>query len=882
MTRTLVRSLFALLLLGCATTALANIDALLLYADAQASPGGELSYLIYVDGYAYPRAPGTITIHLPAGVTFKRTTPVAGADCTSWTTPSGSGGDVVCSTYLGFISTDIVVTVNNSVTPGTTLTATAKFDFGTLGGEIQSSSTSVVAPATITLGASTASTPKAGAAYPLKVKITNTSNSTAYVPWVTIKRSSRTGRFAPPTNANWSCGVYSDPSVMSCELPSGIAPGTSTEETIQPYAPPDGSSDSIEVTTELLNTTAPRLIVSNFNTSLDNTAVLTAISYEPYPAVRTGYAYNIGMYLNTDGPSLSNVTFSYDTPANTVVLGVTMAGGATCTAPPAGSGGHVACSVASVPGATHIGESAGLGGTAVYLSLRSDGTSPITHKGTFTAANATAPATATLTLTPAVNVITVTPRLDVTGSLGEMGTLQLTLSNVSPLDAENVTVDFNFPPGIAFQGPTSSTAVCTGLHCTLGTIRSLSSSRESFKIQLPDTAGTYPISAVVNGTAVIPATATTNLTLYVPELTISLSASPSRLMVGEDASLTVAVKNTGTDATSWPLQITVVPPAGMQIHNIIGGSGCSLTSQLTCVDSARLFPGHSWTIGFAGRAGQTPGVATITASATSGKVASNVASATITVTQPVAVLTSSLTADRKAVPSGERLVYTLKVANSGPDAASTVLADLQSIGDAGITTVDSNGFLNCSVQRPFVHCSVPLLLAGASASVNVTVTAPASEGTLSATSTVTSQNTTALTSALTTSVVALGPADVVVQPAVSGQNTIPGGTIVTRFTIANVGASAASGVLFDASLSSGLTLKSVTSTRGSCVATHCELGGLGVGVAAEVSVTAVAARAGGEFVRGSASTTSAQSSTTNDSAQTAITVAATRSRAARH
>jgi hypothetical protein len=74
--------------------------------------------------------PATITLHLPAGVTYSKRQGYG--DCV-WTIPAGSGGDVVCkTTFSPYQETEywIYGTVASSVPVGSNLAATMTFDFG--------------------------------------------------------------------------------------------------------------------------------------------------------------------------------------------------------------------------------------------------------------------------------------------------------------------------------------------------------------------------------------------------------------------------------------------------------------------------------------------------------------------------------------------------------------------------------------------------------------------------------------------------------------------------------------------------------------------------------------------------------------------------------
>lgn len=851
------------------------------WADPYASPGAKMLYEVYVSPMYYPPNgfPLTVTLHLPQGVTFNsRSTWVYSSAC-QWTTPPvGSGGDVVCKASLTWdIDFYVYADVGANVAPNTPLKATVTFDVGTYGSVTDTQTTTVVAPTDLVATTTTDPAAKAGNPYALTVRVTNAGGAIARTPDIILTRPpGSTLPLTKPADPGWDCFLSSTKVKLTCAA-SDLSPGGSIQLTFQVPSDGSASSDTVHIASLMWNADSNSANnVFDVVTPLDTTvAPVAAVTTNPHTA-RVGFDYQVNFTVTGDGPAARNYTVTYDTPPNTVFRTLAT-GGMNCTTPPVDSGGKITCTASLLTGRTWD----------FGVILRTSTEQVVTHAFTATASNFAKPVTASLVQTVSVNAIDFGVKLWAYGSdrAGASTTLNLTLTDDSPWPVENISIAFSLPPGAALK----SLAVgypgypCTASPCVVPSLQPHSGFTFPFSVQLPTTPGNATFSVTISAPGAITSTASTTVNVVSPVvlLTTALTPSQSRVFPGGDTQFALLVTNTGSDPTTLPVTVTGTLPSNLQIHDVSTTSGtCSAPPQLNC-QVPLLGVNQSATIRFGARA-QSTGNVSITATATSGTVTSNTVSAAVNVTNPVNLLTAAITSDRPSVPAGERVTYTLKVTNSGPDDAHNVVADLQTSGDAGIATVAANGFVNCVVQRPVVHCTMPLLATAASASVNITVNAPPSGGTLQASSAVSSDFNTAQPASLTIPVVTLGPADIVTAVAKDWQSGGVGDLFVNRFTIANTGSSPASGVVFDAVLSSGLTLKSITPARGTCIATHCDLGALTSGTAIEVSIVTVATRAGGEFVRGSASTTSVESSTTNDSAQTTITIAATRSRAARH
>jgi uncharacterized repeat protein (TIGR01451 family) len=730
---------------------------------ATVGPGATLRYDVY--GYTLDQlaAPGTVTLHLPASVTYARTDGVAPCQ---WTRPSGSGGDVVCATTLTpntSLSYSIYATVPPSAAPGDVLNATVTYDFGEK--LTEPLTTRIVASTDLRVTAVASSTPKAGVEYPLTIRLTNTGNATAYAPTIDVKPTS----LAVDTSMYWPSSsrcIRLNPRSLECTAPD-IAPGASVEIGIQPLPNSASSSDSVHIDATITNaepaTTANDSI--DFVTALDTTPVPSLTLTVP-PSAQTGVDYAVKASLQTDGPAARNLTLTYDTPPQTVFRSVS-ADGVTCTTPAVDAPGRITC---STPLLTCLSRPAVLPAASVAITVRSDAAGPLTHTVTVNASN---------------------------------------------------------------------------------------------------------IAAAV--------TAAKTVTLAAPDVRISaaIAATPQRVLTGGNVELTLSATNAGRDG-SGPLTISAAVPSNLQVYDVQGNlSPCAAAPQIQCSLSS-LAGGSTATLRILAHASNTPGSATVTGSVTSGTQSLAQAATTVQIAAPIAPLTVTLTADRTVVTTDNRIAYTLNVTNGGPDEAVAVTADIQTSGDTGVISVVSGGFVLSSPQRSLIHATAASLDPGKTITMKITLASPSTAGKMSVNATVVSATGAPQTATISTPVIAPGLADVTVQTPDATRAVELRQPFTLQFTVTNAGSSDAAAVSFDATLSSGLVLTSMTTTRGTCAATHCTLGTLTSGASAEITIAAAPMQAGNAFIRGAASTAAQQSSPDNDAQQVPITVVAPRTRAVHH
>jgi uncharacterized repeat protein (TIGR01451 family) len=238
-----------------------------------------------------------------------------------------------------------------------------------------------------------------------------------------------------------------------------------------------------------------------------------------------------------------------------------------------------------------------------------------------------------------------------------------------------------------------------------------------------------------------------------------------------------------------------------------------------------------------------------TASVTSGVADPNTgnnSSTTTTSVNPSANLSITKTDSPDPVSVGQNLTYTITVTNGGPSSATGVTVTDTLPG--GVTFVSSTPSQGSCSGTGTVICNLGTLGNGASATVTIVVT-PTAAGTLSNTASVTSSvadpNTGNNSSTTTTSV--SGSADLSITKTDSPDPVQVGDHLTYTIMVTNGGPSSATGVIVTDTLPGGVAFVSATPSQGSCSGTStvtCNLGTLGNGASATVTIVVMPDTAG--------------------------------------
>jgi uncharacterized repeat protein (TIGR01451 family) len=329
---------------------------------------------------------------------------------------------------------------------------------------------------------------------------------------------------------------------------------------------------------------------------------------------------------------------------------------------------------------------------------------------------------------------------------GGTSTLTLTLSNPAANTVALVGVAFTdaFPAGLTVASPNGLANTCGGTATAAAGSGSVSLSGgtiavgASCAITLTVTAAapgsfvntTGTVSSTNGGTGNT-ATATLNVNAA-PQLTVVKTASPNPFTVGQAASYTITVTNTGGSPTSADITLTDTLPTGISLTGASGtGWTCSGTTALSCTYSgAALAPSASTvlTLNVSVAAGTANGNNSATASGGGDPACPAASNCTGVVTVPVATLAADLRILKTGpatATAGGTVNYTISVTNTGPDTATNAV--VVDPAPAGLTYVSAGA--PCSAGFP---CNLGTLTSGQTVLIpNVVFTvAPSFSGTI--------------------------------------------------------------------------------------------------------------------------------------------------------
>ncbi len=323
------------------------------------------------------------------------------------------------------------------------------------------------------------------------------------------------------------------------------------------------------------------------------------------------------------------------------------------------------------------------------------------------------------------------------------------------------------------------------------------------------------------------------------DITLTKTASPSSVTVGNNITYTLTALNHGPD-TATNVMVSDTLPSNVTLVSVTPSQGhCTGTTAISC-NLGSINSGATGTITIVATAASGTSI-TNSATVTSDVPDKNPGDNTSTVTTPVTSLNADLgvtkTASPSAVNTGGNITYTLTVVNRGPDAATnTSVTDTLPANVTLVSITPSTG------QCTGTSCSLGTLNSGASATITIVVTANSGTSvtnSASVTSSVPDKNT-ADNSASVTTPVNPGSADLGITKTSTPSTALTVGQNVTyTMQITNAGPSLAPNTIMTDTLPAEVTFVSVSTSRGSCSGSTtvvCNLGSLSSGGSATVTI----------------------------------------------
>jgi uncharacterized repeat protein (TIGR01451 family) len=328
---------------------------------------------------------------------------------------------------------------------------------------------------------------------------------------------------------------------------------------------------------------------------------------------------------------------------------------------------------------------------------------------------------------------------------GEDLSFDLRVTNDGPDAAQNVVVSDPLPADLTYVSATSGCGEAGGVvTCTLGSLGAGQSHTFTVTGKVASSLRhCLSNSASVSSATVDPDHANDGSTSCAPiegRNDLRITKTPSRKVLpvgGGQVMYTLVVDNTGpSDATG--VKVTDPMAAGLTLIAADPSQGsCSTAGGKLSCDLGDLVAGGSAQVLVTAQTWGTPGAiantATVSGDQRETDPDNNTASATVTVPPPSPVaslaptfdLAVTKTANDRTVTVGQRVTYTVVVANKGPAAApSADLTDTLSWPASLLSVKPSQG--SCARSIP-MHCSVGTIPAGGKVTITV-VTAPKEAG----------------------------------------------------------------------------------------------------------------------------------------------------------
>ena len=363
-----------------------------------------------------------------------------------------------------------------------------------------------------------------------------------------------------------------------------------------------------------------------------------------------------------------------------------------------------------------------------------------------------------------------------------------------------------------------------------------------------------PVAALItdiNGDIVI-AQSRAAVTCASADIAITKTDSVDPVVAGNPLGYTLTVTNTGPD-TATDVVVEDALPAGVIFGSATPSQGtCSEAGGVVSCDLGDLASGASATVLIdvtPTTAGSLSNSASVSSDAADPDQGNNTATELTTVS-PVpgaADLAVALSESADPVTAGDPLTITVDVDNAGPDpAVNTVLVYTPPANVSLGTVVPSQG--SCAVNATQVVCDLGGLASGASAAVDILMSAPV-PGVLNHLATVSSNVTdpdptdNAATEQTTVVANAGLSADLGLVKTDSADPALVGQPLTYTLAVTNNGPDAAGAVVVSDTLPASVTFVSAIATQGACVhaagLVTCNLGALGNGAGASVAVVVV-------------------------------------------
>ncbi|MCC6544773.1 MAG: DUF11 domain-containing protein, partial [Nitrospirae bacterium] len=628
--------------------------------------------------------------------------------------------------------------------------------------------------------------------------------------------------------------------------------------------------------------------IKNVNSSQQANLSITK-SDSPDP-VTVGGTLTYNITVTNSGPNAaSNVTMTDTIPGSTTFVSATSSQGS-CS-----GSSTVNCSLGTINnGASATVTIVVIPTTAGTISNKASVTSSTTDPNS---SNNTTPWVYTTVNSPPSNVsdlsINKTDSPDPV-TAGGILTYTITVTNIGPNTATNVTVTDNLPGGVTNINASGSgwacimsgyLVTCTRPALAVGTapVITITVTAPTAGCSLNNTASvtadqTDPVSS--NNTKTISTTVTPGA-----NLSITKTAFPDPVTAGGILTYTITVSNAGPSSATNVIVSDTLPAGTAYIGASGTGWSCTHSAGVVSCNRASLgvttAPAISIQVTAPANGGNISNSATVTSDVNDPVSGNNNAGPVTTTVTASADLSITKTDSPDPVASGGTLTYTLAVTNNGPSTASNVsVSDTLPSGPSAVAYVSATGSgWSCSHLSGVVTCTRSSLAEGAAPVITITVTAPVTASAVSITNSATvSASTSDLISGnntATASTTVNATADLSITKTDTPDPVTVGGTLTYTLAVTNNGPSTASTVSVSDTLPAGVTYGSASGTGWACSQSAgivtCTRSTLALGAAPPITITVTAPGTSGSITNSATVSTITNDPTIGNNTATAST-----------
>jgi uncharacterized repeat protein (TIGR01451 family) len=358
----------------------------------------------------------------------------------------------------------------------------------------------------------------------------------------------------------------------------------------------------------------------------------------------------------------------------------------------------------------------------------------------------------TMVLTPADLAIAIADSPDPVAAGGTLS-YAITVSNAGPGIATGLTVQDTLPAGVGFVSASGAGWSCSAVDQTVSCVSTVLAATASSTITLVVTAP--PSGGTVSNTVQVAATtpdgnagnnqATTSTTVNAAaDLSIAMVDSPEPVLGSGQLRYSIDVTNLGPNTASG-ITVSNSLPAGNVTFVSASGSGwtCLPAGQLVTCTRPSLLVGAAPTITITVLAPSESAIlsntATVTSTSSDLEPANNTAMV-LTEVLSAADLSVAMVDSPDPVTTTGTLSYTVTTSNAGPSLATDVVVTTQLPPGAEFQSATGISWA-CEVLGQQVTCETSQMVIGAAPAITIVTSAPGVDGSITATSVISSATT---------------------------------------------------------------------------------------------------------------------------------------------